>query len=74
MVSTKLMAKRDSMKILAALLTPLYDLLIRKGISYLKELISEWKTQAKEKKNVKKCLNEKDAVKRAECMRDELND
>lgn len=62
------------MKILAALLTPLYDLLIRKGIAYISKLIQELKTQGKEKKDVENCLDKKDALDRSKCMRDELND
>ena len=57
-------------KILEMLLKPLYSLLISKGIEYIKELIK----QIKERKDVKKCLDEKDPIKRSNCVKNELDD
>lgn len=57
-------------KLLALLLKPLYELLISKGIEYIKELIK----QIKERRDVKKCLDKKDPIKRSNCIKNELDD
>lgn len=57
-------------KILLMLLKPLYEILIKKGMDLIKELVK----QHQEKKDVKNCLDIKDPKKRNVCVRDELND
>lgn len=57
-------------KILLTLLKPLYEILVKKGIEFIKELYK----QQQEKKDVKKCLDIKDPKKRNVCVRDELNE
>ena len=61
------------MNFLITLLTPLYELLIKKGINFLKDQINEWKKQQMEKEELNDALNEKDPIKRAERVKRELN-
>ena len=62
------------MNFLAALLKPLYSLLIDKGLKLITNWIKEIKTQSKEKQDVKNCLDIKDPIKRSKCIKSELDD
>jgi hypothetical protein len=57
-------------KILLALLKPLYEILIKKGLDFIKEVMK----RSEEKQDVKECLDIEDPKKRNVCVRDELND
>lgn len=49
-------------------------LLIEKGYKLTKELIIKLIADFKARKRIKECTDEKDAVKRSECLKRELND
>jgi hypothetical protein len=61
-------------KLLIAVLTPLYNMLIEKGYKLTKEFILKLVADFKARKRIKECTDEDDPIKRSECLNRELND